>query len=372
MLPSKQEIIDAIIDSKNFMENSLSGCQLIMNGMFPLYYQGGFGMVFKANVNGEEKAIKVWTVKIDEIKERLHKVSTFLNTLPLPYFVSYDFFEGGLKVPADLSVDDTATDQLLDILVMDWADGVLLKECLHNKIKICTHIEFQQFCTKLASNLKQCFYDLHKKHISHGDLQHGNILIKEVNGEPQIILIDYDSIYVPPLIGCFQTTSGLGAFQHPGRISAGTTTKCTEKDDYFSEKILYLTLLLLANDPDLWDDVNVNVEENDWGILFKQEDFDNFENSYIYSYVKSNSRFSSEITNLLDEIANDLKKNFYEVGAMAGTLDSIYKQKTSSPIDVDLGDIAILKDGDRNIYVAPAKKIDIPEVDKSKYQRKNP
>ncbi len=372
MLPSKSEIIDAMVDSNNIMDKSIAGGQLVMNGIVPLVYQGGFGMVFKINHNGKDHAVKVWTIKIDDIKERLQKVSASLTSLQLPYFVSYNFSEGCLRVPADSSVDDNATDQYLDALLMDWADGVLLKNYLDETINNSSPKETHEQLMKLASNLKKCFCDLHKNHISHGDLQHGNILIYEVNGDPQIKLIDYDSLYVPSLQGYYQTTSGLGAFQHPGRIIAGANTMCSEKDDYFSEKILYLTILLLASDPKLWKDANVNVEENDWGILFKQEDFDNFENSYLFNYIKQNNAlFDVEIVNLLDEIANDLKKKFTDVEAIKGTVENPYERKVSSSLDIDPADIAILKGRSVSSQVKPARKIDIPDVDRSKYARKD-
>ena len=103
MLPSKDNIIDALKNLNNVQTQELSGCSFVMSRFGdPLYYPGGFGMVFKVKKGGKHKAFKVWYVNIDDIKARMQKISAYLSTLNLPYFVSYSFCEKGLRIPAEI------------------------------------------------------------------------------------------------------------------------------------------------------------------------------------------------------------------------------------------------------------------------------
>jgi serine/threonine protein kinase len=377
MLPSKDNIIDALKDLKNIQAQELNGCSFIMSKFGdPLYYPGGFGMVFKLDKGGKHQAFKVWYVNIDDIKDRMQKISDYLANLNLPYFVSYSFCEKGLRIPAHIINDENDnSDQTLDTLVMDWAEGDMLKEYLDDLISENSFSTVESKLLYLAQQFKNCFRELHRNKISHGDLQHGNIIIEEdSSGNPQIKLIDYDSLYVPALSGCEQTTSGIGGFQHPRRI-AGIETKSTEKDDYFSEKIIYLTLLLLAKEPDLWTDPQVNVEKNDYGLLFNAEDFVDFKNSYIYRHVKGSNVFNQESKTLIEEISDDLNKNVSEITALQGTVKSIYKKDDEDtikpPKKVDPGLLGLLEqDNSRPINTSqPVKLIDI---DPNIYKKKNP
>ena len=73
--------------------------------------------------------------------------------------------------------------------------------------------------------------ELHAAGVSHGDLQHGNIM---VNADGSLILVDYDSMYVPSLEGYADEIKGLVGYQHPARWE---NCKCSPKADYFSEKV---------------------------------------------------------------------------------------------------------------------------------------
>lgn len=378
MLPSKDNIIDALKDLNNIHVNELNGCSFVMSRFGdPLYYPGGFGMVFKLDCGGKHKAFKVWYVNIDDIKGRMQKVSNYLSSKKLPFFVSYSFCEKGLCIPAEIINDENDnSDQMLDTLVMDWAEGSLFKDYLCDLIEINNAGVIESKLSYLALQFKQCFRELHRNKISHGDLQHGNIIIAEdANGNPQIKLIDYDSLFVPALSGCEQTTSGIGGFQHPSRI-AGDETKSTEKDDYFSEKIIYLTLLLLAKEPQLWSDPQVNVEKNDYGLLFTAEDFADFKNCYLFKKVKGNGAFGEEVQSLMDEIANDLNKKLCDIEALKGTVKSVYKKddedSVKPPQKVDPGLLGLLQQDDIQPIPKTSQPIELVDVDRNIYKKKNP
>lgn len=151
--------------------------------------------------------------------------------------------------------------------------------------------------------------DLHTKHISHGDIQQDNIIVNEdVNGKIHVKLIDYDSLCVPALAGRSLVTSGYADFQHPQRIKKSSVLVSSEKDDYFSEKIVLASLQLLGSKPQLWKDSKVDIESNEHGLLFRADDFDNFKECYLY---KQGIGTSAE--KLLNEIAGDLEKDLEDI-----------------------------------------------------------
>jgi serine/threonine protein kinase len=92
---------------------------------------------------------------------------------------------------------------------------------------------------------------LRENKISHGDLQEGNILIDR-NGN--IKLVDYDSICIPEIEGQKELVTGLNGYQHPSRFKAG---KASLKADYFSELVIYLSILALSENSNLWNKYQV-------------------------------------------------------------------------------------------------------------------
>ena len=73
-------------------------------------------------------------------------------------------------------------------IVMDWVEADSLEKY------IGSNIDRPAVLMELANDFLRMTTALHKSGISHGDLQHGNIIVR-FNGE--LTLVDYDSMYVP-------------------------------------------------------------------------------------------------------------------------------------------------------------------------------
>jgi len=131
----------------------------------------------------------------------------------------------------------------------------------------------------------------HKQNIAHGDLQHGNIMVKR---DGSLVAIDYDSMFIEPLNGMSDTIKGLPGYQHPARHN----NRCVNSRlDYFSELVIYLSLLIYADRPKLWDEY---YETED--LLFSKDDFSNPSGSkLIDSHLKSSNPTISELTEKLVE-----------------------------------------------------------------------
>lgn len=132
--------------------------------------------------------------------------------------------------------------------------------------------------------------NLHEKRIAHGDLQHGNILVDE---KGNIYLIDYDSMFVPSLEKERDIIKGKPDYQHPNR-SRNEYANC--KLDYFSELVIYISLLAISEEPTLADKYDI---ENAERLLFQKDDFSDIRNSNIYKDINNLSQQLRELSGIL-------------------------------------------------------------------------
>ena len=109
-------------------------------------------------------------------------------------------------------------------------------------------------------------------------MQDGNILLKRSGNNVEIKLIDYDSLFVPALKGQLDSIFGLPEYQHPAR-NPKTKGLASEKVDYFSELVIYLSFLALSEKPQLWHQFEDKTEK---GLLFSEKDFENPSQSPIF------------------------------------------------------------------------------------------
>ncbi len=96
--------------------------------------------------------------------------------------------------------------------------------------------------------------------IAHGDLQHGNILVNNL----EFKLVDYDGMFVPPLSGRDSNEIGHRSYQHPGRTKANFGPYL----DNFSAWLIYTCLVCTSVDSDLW----WRLAGGDECLLFRQQD----------------------------------------------------------------------------------------------------
>ena len=230
----------------------------------PVKYAGGFCIVFPYIVNGKKYAVRCWHAFLEGAEERTKIIANSLKQLRLPYFVGFEYVNEGIITPQGIQ----------PIVVMDWVNAKPFKKY------IAEHVSDSSCINTLADTFARMVKDLHIHNISHGDLQHGNIMVKD---DGSLVLVDYDSMYVPELEGWSDEISGLAGYQHPARWN---NKKLTPKADYFSELAIYISLRALAEHPDLWMDLKM--EDTDT-MLFSAEDIKSGGTTPIFAILESTS-----------------------------------------------------------------------------------
>lgn len=261
-LPSCSDYTTSIIVNGLVKAPQLAGGAPELYKGRPIKYSGGFCIVYPYVAKGKKYAVRCWHAYLDGAKERTRIISEKLICLHLPYFVGFEYVENGIITPTGPQ----------PIVVMDWVEAKPLKQFIKENLLSPAKLN------DLAENFARMVKDLHEHNLSHGDLQHGNIMVKP---DSSIVLVDYDSMYVPELDGWSDVISGLAGYQHPARWNNKTLTP---KADYFSELVIYTSLKALSEDPSLWNDLNI---ENTDTLLFSQEDIESGGNSSIFSRVQS-------------------------------------------------------------------------------------
>ena len=245
-----------------------------------MVYSGGFSTVFPIDLLSNTYALRCWIADIAEAETRYEEISVYLKQCGLPHFVDFEYVPEGILVNGDK----------LPIIRMEWADGDTLCDFINKNLQ-------DAGCLKTAAaEFKMMVETLHTHQISHGDLQDGNILLKRNGDDVEIKLIDYDSVFVPALHGQPDEIVGVPAYQHPQRIAGGRSAN--EKMDYFSELVIYLSLLSLSEKPDLWSQFGAPTEKR---LLFIAEDFKSPDQSDVFRELENLSPDIKHLSSKLKE-----------------------------------------------------------------------
>jgi hypothetical protein len=154
------------------------------------------------------------------------------------------------------------------MVTMDWKSGPTLGEWVADRVRRGD----TRVLAALADRLGVLLADLKRHQIAHGDLQHGNILVID----DDLVLVDYDGMCVPSLVGQPRDEFGLDGYQHPLRKHQPLTLAM----DDFAAWIIWLSLRAVAVDPRLWEKYSGTGE--DPRLLFKPRDITRFDDSPVW------------------------------------------------------------------------------------------
>jgi serine/threonine protein kinase len=251
------------------------------NPNFLRSYNGGKAIVYEIEINTKKYALKCWVEDLGDLKNRYQEIDHYLQTVKLSYFVDFSYKEKGILVNGEK----------FPIIRMEWVDGISFKRFVANNITNPVYI--RDFADQFLEMVKM----LHQNNISHGDLQHGNIMMRKNDGK--ICLIDYDSLYVPRLSNERDNTRGVPGYQHPKRGNK-LAAKLSPKSDYFSELIIYLSLLVISEKPTYWQHI-----EQEERLLFSDKDLLKPDASQIFTKLKTLSPEIQYFTRELEKFCQE-------------------------------------------------------------------
>jgi len=277
----------------------------------PRVASGNFACVYEIRSGARRIAVKCFIRQISDLRRRYGLISQHLQGFWLPQLVRFEYQEQGILVQK----------QLYPIVKMDWVDGVPLHTFVER------HLGDANTLLGLAQQWRALITGLQKARIAHGDLQHGNILVSA----GQLRLVDYDGMFVPPLLGERAPELGHPNYQHPKR-----TAKDYDKSmDNFSALVIYLTLRALAAEPRLWHSFHTG--EN---LIFLKSDFDSPGQTPIWQQLwQSPDKDVQQLTEILEQVCVASPTQLPDLKTILQAIRRPPKSKTTLWKDLIIGDI---------------------------------
>ncbi|HMG19645.1 MAG TPA: hypothetical protein VK573_13040 [Gemmatimonadales bacterium] len=250
---------------------------------------------------------KTWAIRcflrpISDHAERYEAISRHLHRVRLRYDVEFRFLKQGIQIGS----------KWFPIVKMQWAEGDLLHSYVEKQLR------YPWFLAHLRAKWVTLVRDLEAARVAHGDLQQGNILVREGS----IQLVDYDGMWVPALKGRHATEIGHRAYQHPER----SEQDYGQEIDRFSALVIYLSLAALEEDATLWE--RFHTGDN---LIFVREDFQQVGRSEIWQQLRRIG--SAHIDQLAAALATMLQQHPRKVSNLDSVLKNLasFKFPTSTP-----------------------------------------
>lgn len=260
VLPRGDEYLTAIQNPRTaFSDTVLKICTPETDQFgIPKPYSGGFTTTFHLTNHSQEWATRCFTRSIPDIQQRYAAIGRFLQKKPNDFFVEATCLSQGIRVGT----------QWHPIIKMEWLNGDTLNSYIDKNISNPSHIN------KIITEFLSLVNGLERLGVAHGDLQHGNIVVK--NGK--LRLIDYDGIFLPELAHLKVNEIGHLNYQHPKRDVKFYNASI----DRFASIVIFLGLQAIFSSPSLW-----RKYDNSENILFRADDFVNVETSPLLNEISA-------------------------------------------------------------------------------------
>ena len=286
--PLISEYIEAIKAAEDNFEELTNLRPVLTDDGLPVMTGGNFAVVFKMKDIGTGKfyALKCFTKEQEGRAEAYQQIADALKDVNSPYFVSLRYLE------KELFVDTNQTEETeFPVLLMDWVDGKPLDNFLRQNLKKKKTLEI------FLSNFYQLVKWLIAQPFAHGDLKPDNILVKD---DGNLVLVDYDGMYVPSMKGQKSREVGSPDFCHPQR----SEDKFDEHIDDFSILSILLSLCVFYIKPSYLN--KYGAEDR---LLFSQDDYLDICKSNAFRSIPSIIESSTNYKSLFEMACKDL--DFY-------------------------------------------------------------
>lgn len=250
--PLISEYVEAIKSAEDNFEELSHLRPVLDNDGQPVMTGGNFAVVFKMK---DEQTGKLYAVKCF-LRDQENRTESYRLIADELEYVSSNYLTPIRYYEKELYVNTRNSDEKeFPVLLMDWIEGKTLDVFIGDNINNPYALEMlaYQFDKMAAWLLTQPF--------AHGDLKPDNIIMKE---DGQLVLIDYDGMYVPAMKGKKAREVGSPGYRHPSR----TEEMFDEHIDDFSIASIALSLKAISLKPVLWNEFGGSDR-----ILFKEDDF---------------------------------------------------------------------------------------------------
>jgi hypothetical protein len=208
---------------------------------------GAFACVYRFKCpKGKEWAVRCFLHPVTDQSQRYAELREKLATLRGgKYIVDFDFLDRGIRVH----------NTWYPILKMEWVDGLTINNFVD------TQVFDREAMQTLGENFKDMIRFLKENGITHGDLQHGNIMVVK----NELKLVDYDCMFVEGMPEFTIPELGHRNYQHPSRNAQHNGAYL----DNFSAWTIHTALNCLSAAPAVWNQLGAGDES----MLFRHEDF---------------------------------------------------------------------------------------------------
>lgn len=268
LLPRGDEYIIAVQNPRTaFGDAELKDCTPEVDRFaIPKPYSGGFTATFHLLNQSREWAVRCFTRSISDLQERYAAIDRFLARNTERFLVGTFYLSQGIRIAG----------QWYPIIKMQWVKGDTLTSFIEKNIGNAGRLK------KLIPEFVSLVRRLQQLKIAHGDLQHGNILVRD----GKLFLIDYDGMFLPKLSRLKTNEIGHVNYQHPGRNASHYGPSI----DRFSSIVIYLGLRAISESPKLW--TKYDDSEN---VLFRAGDFANPAGSALVRELSALPALASEV-----------------------------------------------------------------------------
>lgn len=270
-------------------------------------YVGGYCVVFPYKLgSGKKYAVRCWHCEVEDAQLKSEAISKKIREINLPYFVEFEYVPVGIIANAPMP-----------LVRMGWVEAEDFRKY------ITKNLNNKDILERVLENFVEMVKTLHSHNISHGDLQHGNVLVKP---DGNLLLVDYDSMYIDELKDSNNTIAGLSGFQHPSRIR---DTHPSSKADYFSELVIYITFKAAIEAPHLWKKYKCDQDSQD--LIFKSTDFEDISQSTAYREIYD---ISDDMAKLVSKLKDSCQiEHFEDLHPLEEVISDLGVKTTQAPIN---------------------------------------
>ena len=262
--PLISEYVRAIQDASNSLDELAHFVPVQDDHGEPYRSSGAFAVVFKMKdeQTGKCYALKCFTEEQEGRAEAYRQIADELEFVDSSYITSVKYLD------KEIFVDSSCEEDEFPVLLMDWIDGETMETYIaenyqdnYTMAMLC-----YRFCKMAAWLRSQPF--------AHGDIKPDNIMVRP---DGNLVLVDYDGMFVSAMKGQKSPTIGTKDFSHPLR----TVDDFDETIDDFALASIALSLKAISLKPSLLDEYGAADR-----LLFSAEDYRDLSKSKVLAALQ--------------------------------------------------------------------------------------